>query len=205
MGSALLHFCLRLPPFLPTSGRWCPNKIPLCFQVDFLASVLSTSLEQSFINQHQCAPGHVFQRESPPGPTLAARSCSAPSFPRLYWEGAPSARSGHRHLRVLWEWPALQSFLIASSDVYCPFSFVTAPYFAALVSLSGCILANKSGGAGICRCAGPKEMTVKLWLMPVLAVTAEVGKALGRKTSGEKAGNEKASTRRQVWITKTCQ
>lgn len=39
----------------------------------------------------------------------------------------------------------LLSIIIASTEVHCPFS---APYFAALVLLSACLLASRSGGAG---------------------------------------------------------
>lgn len=146
-----------------------------------------------------------FPARKSPRPHAGCQELPCSQFPPVVLGGSSLCPQWASAPRVLWERPALQPFLTASSDVYCLFSFVTAPCFAALVSLSGCILANRSGGAGTCCCAGPKEMTANLWLMPALAATAGVGKALGRKTSTEKAGKEKASTSRQVWITETCQ
>lgn len=57
----------------------------------------------------------------------------------------------------------------------------------------------------ICCCSGPGEVIMNLWLVLVLSVTSEVGKALGSEISGEKAGNEQVNNRRRVWIIKICQ
>lgn len=48
-------------------------------------------------------------------------------------------------------------------------------------------------------------MIMNLWLVLVLSVTFEVGKALGSEISGEKTGNEQENNRKWAWIIKVCQ
>lgn len=50
----------------------------------------------------------------------------------------------------------------------------------------------------ICHYPGPREKIMNLWLVPVLLVTFEVGKALDSEIPGEKAENEQANNRR--WL-----